>query len=82
VNGTAEKGWHEFKKGDRITALFSFFDEDGNYIEEVEMGEEIVVTSMEDLVLDYCELEAGDVIVWGTLVDIYGNEADTEAIAQ
>ncbi|MBQ7774592.1 MAG: hypothetical protein IJ379_01600, partial [Lachnospiraceae bacterium] len=67
---TEAKGLLTLKKGDKLSFLFDFYSEDGEYIESYEIGDVVAVKSQAELKVSYEELADMDVICWYTLIDI------------
>lgn len=78
---TVAKGLKKFQKGDRITFLCDTYDiESGEFLETIEIGDEIKVTSQEALKVTNEELADYTVLCWYVLTDIYGKELSTEVV--
>lgn len=80
-SATFGKGLLPFEKGDKVTPLFDFYDQQGNYSSTVQ-GTPFNVNTSDDLKLTYELFDHNKVYFWGTMVTIYGDQIDTEIISQ
>lgn len=77
---TEAKGLLTLREGDRISFLFDFYSEDGEFVDSYEFGDVITVQSQEELQVAYEELENMDVLCWYELLDIYQQTLYTETV--
>lgn len=77
---TQAKGLFALEEGDTLSFLYDWYDSDGVYDQTIESEDTVTVTSQDELLVSYEELEDYDVSCWYTLIDIYQNEMYTETI--
>lgn len=77
---TQAKGLFALEEGDTLSFLYDWYDSDGVYDPTIESEDTVTVTSQDELLVSYEELEDCDVSCWYTLIDIYQNEMYTETI--
>lgn len=85
VNGYGDttivaKGLKDIKAGDRIEFLFDYYTYDGEYEDSYIIGDTLVVSDNNGLIVTYDEVGSGDFYVYYKITDIYGNEYYVEGI--
>ena len=77
----ASKGYYEFSEGDQIDFFFTYYDYEGNYIDEYSLEDNtLIYNSAEGLAATDYDIGELTVLTCFKLTDIYQNEYWTQAI--
>jgi len=79
---TVGRGYHTLQNGDTLTFVFERYDTKGNATGSVALDDAYIVTSQDDISIDYVDLSEYrySVACWGVLTDIYHNVVYTETV--